>query len=146
MSELGQNLLNQQRWSEAEPILRESLAIRGKAQPDAWNTFHTCSMLGGALLGQGKVAEAEPLIVRGYDGLKAREAKIPGISKARVRNAAGKRRLHLYEQSGRRVEAAAWRARLGLGNPDARMPNGVAAFAPATTEQKEGPIARPSKP
>jgi len=28
-------------------------------------------------LGQKKHAEAEPLIVSGYEGLKAREAKIP---------------------------------------------------------------------
>ena len=146
MTELGQNLLNQQRWSEAEPILRESLAIRAKAQPDAWSTFNTCSMLGGALLGQGRVAEAEPLIVRGYDGLKAREAKIPGISKARVTNGSRNRLVVLYEQSGRPVEAAPWSARLGLGNSDARMPNGVVAFAPTTTDRKEEPIARPSKP
>ncbi len=35
------------------------------------------SLLGGALLGQGRYAEAEPLVIGGYEGMKAREAKIP---------------------------------------------------------------------
>ena len=34
------------------------------------------SLLGGALLGQGRYAEAEPLVVAGYEGMKAREARI----------------------------------------------------------------------
>jgi len=33
-------------------VLRECVAIREKTQPDAWTTFNTQSMLGGALLGQ----------------------------------------------------------------------------------------------
>ena len=36
---LGWNLLQQQKWTEGEPVLRESLALREKKQPDAWNTF-----------------------------------------------------------------------------------------------------------
>ena len=35
------------------------------------------SQLGEALSGQGRYAEAEPLVVGGYEGMKAREAKIP---------------------------------------------------------------------
>ena len=35
------------------------------------------SMLGGALLGQKKYAEAEPLLLAGYEGMKARADKIP---------------------------------------------------------------------
>ncbi len=34
--------------------------MRTKIQPDNWITFHTKSLLGAALLGQKKVAEAEP--------------------------------------------------------------------------------------
>ncbi len=51
-------LLGQKKWTEAEPILRECLAIREKAQPDLWSTFSTQSMVGGALLGQKKYADA----------------------------------------------------------------------------------------
>ena len=77
LAQIGLGLLEQKKWTEAEPLLRECLAIREKAQPDIWSTFNTRSMLGGSLLGQKKYAEAEPLIVSGYEGMKAREAKIP---------------------------------------------------------------------
>ena len=70
----------QRKWAEAEAILRECLAIREKAQPDDWTTFNTRSQLGGSLMGQKKFAEAEPLILAGYEGMKAREAKIPAPS------------------------------------------------------------------
>ena len=39
---------------EAEPFLRECLAIREKTQADDWKTFNTRSLLGGSLLGQKK--------------------------------------------------------------------------------------------
>ncbi len=58
---------------EAEPLLRECLAIREKALPDNWLTFNTRSMLGGLLLGQKKYEEAEPLLLAGYEGMKERE-------------------------------------------------------------------------
>ena len=45
--------------------------------PDDWSRFNTMSQLGGALLGQGRYAEAEPLVIEGYEGMKARAAKIP---------------------------------------------------------------------
>jgi hypothetical protein len=78
LAEHGQNLLVQKEWSEAERLLRECLAIRqkhlGAGDPGSgWLVFNTMSLLGGALLGQQKYAEAEPLLVKGYEGLKARE-------------------------------------------------------------------------
>ncbi len=85
---LGMDLLNQVKWSEAETVLRECLAIQSKAIPDDWWRFNTMSMLGGALLGQGHFAEAEPLVLPGYEGMKAREAKIPTPGKTRLPEAA----------------------------------------------------------
>jgi hypothetical protein len=35
-------------------------------QPDAWTTFNTRSLPGGALLGQQMYAEAKPLLLAGY--------------------------------------------------------------------------------
>jgi hypothetical protein len=112
LAPLGLILLDQRRWSEAEPVLRECLAIRQRARPDDWSTFNTHSQLGGALLGQRRYAEAEPLIVAGYEGMKAREAKIPPAGRPRLPEAAG-RVVGLYEGWGRPEEAAEWRARLG---------------------------------
>jgi serine/threonine protein kinase len=110
---LGANLLWQSKWAEAEPLLRESLAIREKVIPDLWSRFNTMSQLGGALLGQGRYAEAEPLVVAGYEGLKAREAKISRTGRPRLAEAAD-RVVRLYEGWGRGDQAARWKARLGL--------------------------------
>src|SRR5262249_44792575 len=51
---LAMNLLDQRKFAEAEPVARDCLAVRAKDRPDAWPTYHTRSLLGGALLGQGK--------------------------------------------------------------------------------------------
>jgi eukaryotic-like serine/threonine-protein kinase len=75
LTKLGSNLLRQKKPADAEPILRESLAILLKKQPDAQDTFHTESLLGAALLGRQKYADAEPLLVRAYLGIsKSAEA------------------------------------------------------------------------
>jgi hypothetical protein len=83
-------------FAKSEPILRECLMIRERVQPDDWMTFDTRSQLGGSLLGQKKYAEAERLILQGYAGLKAREAKIPAPNKPHLREAA-ERVTRLYE-------------------------------------------------
>jgi tetratricopeptide (TPR) repeat protein len=115
MAALGLNLLKQEKWSEAEPVLRACLAVRDKTQPDAWTTFNTRSTLGGALLGQGRYAEAEPLVVPGYEGMKEREAKILAIGKPRLAEAAV-RVVRLYEAWGKTDQATAWKARLGMSD------------------------------
>src|SRR5262249_12923316 len=51
-------LLEMKKWTEAEPLIRECLAIREKAEPDAWQTFNSKAHLGAVLLGQKKYAEA----------------------------------------------------------------------------------------
>ena len=43
-------------------MLRLSLAVQHKTQPDAWQTLVTESLLGEALLGQNKHAEAERVL------------------------------------------------------------------------------------
>ena len=91
------------------------LAIREKAIPDDWSRFNAMSLLGGALLGQGQYAEAEPLIVAGYEGMKAREAQIPAPGKPRLAEAA-ERVVRLYEAWGKPEKAAAWKAKLGLAD------------------------------
>ena len=108
---LGLNLLQQQKCTEAEVVLRECLALRAKQHPDAWTTFNTQSMLGGALLGQKKHAEAEALLLAGYDGMKKQEATIPVQGKVRLTDTL-ERLVQLYEATGKKDEAAKWRKEL----------------------------------
>jgi hypothetical protein len=62
------------------------------------------SLLGGALLGQGKDVEAEPLLVQGYEGMSraARSMKRPprGDSPDRLLTEALERLVRLYERRG----------------------------------------------
>ena len=108
---LAVNLLKQQRYAEAEPLLRECLKIREQNEPDDWKTFNTKSLLGGSLLGQKKYAEAEPLLLAGYEGMKQREGKIPPSSQGppdRSHRAAGAALRGLGPaREGRRVEGEA---------------------------------------
>ena len=105
---LGSHLLKHERSADAEPALSECLAIRKAAQPDAWATFHTESMLGASLLGQNKLDEAEPLLLAGHMGMKQREATIPPRDRARLTEAI-ERLVQLYEETGQKDDAAKWR-------------------------------------
>lgn len=118
LGNLASLLLNQSRPSEAEPLIREALTIREKSQPDAWTTFNTKSMLGGALLGQKKFAEAESLLMTGYEGLHQRETTIPARSKVYIPEAL-ERLVQLYADwhaaepdQGYDAKAAEWKGRL----------------------------------
>jgi hypothetical protein len=115
----------QRKYAEAEPLLRECLAIRAANQPDAWLTFKARSQLGGSLLGQEKYAEAEPLVLTGYEGMQAQEAWIPGLDKNWLIEA-GERIVALYDAWGKPGAAAAWRAKLHL--PPAELPANVFAL------------------
>jgi hypothetical protein len=103
----------QSRWPEAEPLLREAIAIRAKATPDDWERYDAMSLLGGALLGQGRYAEAEPLVIASYEGMKARESRMPVPERFRLREAA-ERVVRLYEQWSKPDQATAWKAKLGM--------------------------------
>src|SRR5262245_37272420 len=59
---LLQFLLDRQQWATAELVGRECMGIWEKKQPDQAHAFLYRSLLGGALLGQHKFKEAEPLI------------------------------------------------------------------------------------
>src|SRR5262249_39849579 len=91
------------------------LAIREKATPDDWQRFGAMSPLGGALLGQGKYAAAGPLVVGGYEGMKARAAKIPATFKFFLSEAA-ERVVKLYEAWCQPERARDWAAALGLAD------------------------------
>jgi tetratricopeptide (TPR) repeat protein len=102
-------LLSCGQHAAAESLLGECLTIRAKTQPDAWNTFNTQALLGGALLGQKKYAEAEPLLVKGYEGMKAREERTPPQGKIRLPQAID-RLIELYTVTHRPEEAMRWQA------------------------------------
>jgi serine/threonine protein kinase/tetratricopeptide (TPR) repeat protein len=99
-------LMRQDNFAEAEPLLRGCLATRQKALPAGhWLIADTLSLLGGAVAGQGRLAEAEPLLLDGY----ARMKDNPQAPEERKRQALH-RIIQLYESWGKADEAAAWRS------------------------------------
>lgn len=65
------------------------------------------SLLGGALAGQGKRREAEPLLLAGYEGMHGRRDKIPADDKIRLTEAL-QRIVGLYEAWDEPEKAAGW--------------------------------------
>jgi eukaryotic-like serine/threonine-protein kinase len=98
-------------FDQAQPLLRDCLQLREKQEPDAWTTFATKSMLGGALLGQNHYASAEPLLLQGYEGMKQRDQQIPSQSHPRLIEAL-QRIVQLYEAIMQQDNADKWRAEL----------------------------------
>jgi hypothetical protein len=116
-------LLNHGLYVEAENILREGLKIREAKLPDDWTTFSSKALLGASLLGQQKYAEAEPLLLAGYEGMKQREGKIPAAGKTRLVEAV-QRLVQLYEAWDRPEQAQAWRMRLQEARANGSSPRG----------------------
>jgi non-specific serine/threonine protein kinase/serine/threonine-protein kinase len=109
---LGLCLTRLGRGAEAEPLLRQCLAIREKNAPDAWPLFLSKSLLGECLSAQGKLQEAEPLLIDGYQGLKARAQTLAVPDRKRLLSDALQRLIAHYESASRPDEVARSRAEL----------------------------------
>jgi eukaryotic-like serine/threonine-protein kinase len=81
--------------------------------PDDWQRYEAMSVLGGALVARGKYVEAEPLVVAGYQGMKAREARIE-LPRRPLLQEAAEQVVRLYEGWGQPEKATAWKAKLGM--------------------------------
>jgi eukaryotic-like serine/threonine-protein kinase len=114
---LASNLLQQNKHADAEPVLRECLAILQKQAPEVWETFHIQSLLGTALLGQKNYVKAEPLLVQGCQGMKKKSRKVLGLyrhgpptRKCLIESL--ERLVQLYDAWSKPEEAARWRREL----------------------------------
>ncbi len=103
--------------AEAEALLREALTLRERLFPDghalAWLRHSTESLLGAALACQGRVVEAEPLLVGAFERMD------PPPREATRKRDALERVVRLYESwdviepaKGHDAKAEEWRRRL----------------------------------
>ena len=106
---VSRDLMKCDQFAAAETTLRECLTIREKVDPKAWTTFNTMSLLGGALLAQKKFADAEPLLIEGYQGMKARAKSIPAPATSRLPDAVD-RLIDLYTATDNADQLAKWQA------------------------------------
>jgi serine/threonine protein kinase/tetratricopeptide (TPR) repeat protein len=111
MNDLAGAYLKAKQFGDAEKLVRECLALRNKIRPDEWRRFWAESQLGAALAGQKKFAAAEPYLIKGYEGLKERESRLPSQGKRELKDAAA-RIVPLYEAWQKPDKAAEWKKRL----------------------------------
>ena len=115
LAQVALGLLKCDQFAVAEEMLRESLALRGQMQLEAWTRFNTQSLLGGALLGQKKYAEAKPWLLMGYAGMKGYVEKTPGADAAELAiqkrlSEALDRLIQLYTETNKPDDVKKWQA------------------------------------
>jgi hypothetical protein len=100
-------VLLQERYEEAEPIAREAVAMN---RTEDFKYPYWVSILGAVLLGQKKYAEAEPLLLKGYEGTKQVEDLFTECKWRKVQ--ISRWIIHLYEASNQPEKARMWRGKL----------------------------------
>jgi tetratricopeptide (TPR) repeat protein len=116
LARLGKQLLRRQKWEAAEPTLRQCLRIREELDRNPsiplprWVVPNTRCLLGEALLGQKKYAEAEPLLVGGAEQLLAEHGSVPPKEREIIQHAID-HVVQLYTATGNRAKADEWRNR-----------------------------------
>ncbi len=103
------HLLDLEAYREVEPLARQCLEIREFLDEPRWSYLNAKAMLGRALAGQSKFAEAEPILRTGFLGLYMLRDKIPPAARNRLFEA-GQALAALYEATKRPDQAKAIRA------------------------------------
>ncbi len=98
----------QEQHGDAERIAREAIAID---QIEQYRCFYWMSVLGAALLGQKKYADAEPLLLQGYEGMRQLQTGFRAGDRHLLTDA-GERVVHFYEVTGQAEKAREWRQKL----------------------------------
>ena len=115
---LSLNLLLQNRPAEAEPVAREAVALfeNNHTTDREYRHPYMLNLVGGALLGQKRYAEAEPLLLQGYEGMKQGEATMTGQERYRLTEA-GERVVRYFEETKQPGKAREWREKLSAKTP-----------------------------
>jgi hypothetical protein len=111
---LGRLRLLQAKYAGAELPLREAYHNYEKMDPDNWQRYYAQNLLGASLAGQRKYAEAEPLLLVGYQGMLLRQASIAADDRPKLQEA-GAWVVRLYHDWGKPEKATSWRENIRMG-------------------------------
>jgi len=107
-------------YDRAEVWLRKWLAaVRDEAGLESAAYAAVLAALGANLLKQAKYADAQPVLLRGYEGMKKREVEIPPQGRLRLTEAL-EGLVQLYDAWGKPDEAAKWGKELEAARAAAR--------------------------
>jgi tetratricopeptide (TPR) repeat protein len=123
MISLAEVRIEQKKYADAEPLLRGALAGYEKSAPGSWPLFRSQSLLGSCLAAQTRFAEAEPLLVDGYNGMTAQTEQIPFEFHSTIDRTL-QQLVQMYERWEKPEKAAAWR-RKQLGIQAASTPSNL---------------------
>jgi hypothetical protein len=113
ITSLGAVRLAQQKYVEAETLLREGLRLTEKHDVDAGYRFYVMNLLGASLAGQKNYADAEPLLLESCQGLQQRQASLlPFLNAPRRITESLERLVQLYDAWGKPAQAAEWKQKL----------------------------------
>jgi tetratricopeptide (TPR) repeat protein len=119
INDLGFLYFDQGKYQQSEALLRNALNDPREIKTDVWLRYSYASLLGANLAGQKKYAEAEPLLLSGYQGMLNQEATIPPWGHSALEQG-GSRIVQLYEAWGKPQKAAEWRQKLQLPSKETR--------------------------
>jgi len=124
---LGASLIDRADYDEAEPLLREALQLR-EATADGGTAVELRHELGEALIGLGRLDEAESLLLETYRTLSDRAEVIPVPLRDGLLREAVERLIRLYEAWGKSEEAARWYRERAALRAEPALPDNL--FAP----------------
>jgi tetratricopeptide (TPR) repeat protein len=107
-ADLALAYVSQRKFTESEPLARWTLRFSEKNQPERWERFRAESLLGASLAGEKRYAEAEPLLLSGYQGMLARKGQM-WAANLRHLDSAHEWLVQLYEAWGKPDKAAEWK-------------------------------------
>jgi eukaryotic-like serine/threonine-protein kinase len=107
-ADLALAYVSEGKFAESEALAREVLEQDQKRQPDNWQRFRAESLVGASLAGQKKCAEAEPLLLEGYQGMLARKEHM-GVPDWYHLDRAREWLVQMYVAWGKPEKAAEWR-------------------------------------
>ena len=113
IAHLGAVRLAQQKYTDAETLLREALRLAEKHDLDAGYRLIVMNLLGASLAGQKNFADAEPLLLQSGQGLQQRQASLVPYLNAPSRVTEALERLaQLYDAWGKPAQSAEWKKKL----------------------------------
>ena len=100
--------LSEGKFAESEPLAREAVAFDRSKRPDDWPRFRDECLLGASLAGRKRYADAEPLLLGGYRGMRSRKSPSPDWNSYH-QHRAREWLAQLYEAWGKPEKAAEWK-------------------------------------
>jgi hypothetical protein len=115
MTDQAMTYASERKFVQGEQLAREARDRSRKIEPESWRRYYAESLLGENLAGLKRYAEAEPLLLEGYNGMMAHADQIIAPQHFVVERASAWV-PQLYDAWGKPERAAAWRRQAAVGN------------------------------